>query len=98
MSKKNMYAPPAGAFHFPYIAGQQFAPGIQIYSPGESAALGAQPGYGPLPWPDAVPSLVALANFEGEARTRGGQPFVNRVAQSPSDFLYLAGYAGKSLG
>lgn len=87
-----------GAFNMPNISGHQYAPGIQPNSPGESVA----------PWPGAVfelkpcaapvPVINLLIGNTGQARQRGVKPDVNQYATLPENFLFMAGFTGKSRG
>jgi hypothetical protein len=88
-------------FFVPYIAGVEYAPGPQPYNPGEShqpwaGHMGLQ--FNPLPWPMFVQPINALANNSGTPRGRPIRPDVDRFAYLPSDYLYIAGFVGKSQG
>ena len=86
-------------FFMPNIRGKKYAPGNQVYDPGESHVMGAQiPRFKAQPWPNAVPSLVALANHPGIPRARALQIDNNSEAVLPANWLYLSGFAGKSRG
>lgn len=99
MSKQSGFVGLSGGFHVPNIAGRQYAPGWQPNSPGESSPVG-WPGavFQPTPWPNAVQSLSTLANFAGIPRARGELPVNNRFAELPSNYLFMSGFVGKSLG
>lgn len=90
------------AFHFPYIAGGVYAPGLQVNSPGEPAAIWA--GFEglkdvPLSWPYRVPSLNLLANYPGyhpvgyADRPAAVEP--NNYATGLNNFMFIGGFTGK---
>lgn len=85
-------------FFFPQIAGNQYRPGRQPFSPGESQMDSGGPVFNPIPWPNAVPSLLALANDPGTPRARALQINNNAEAVLPANWLFIAGFAGKSQG
>lgn len=99
MSKQSTFVGLSGVVHMPYIAGRQYAPGWQPNNPGESSPVG-WPGaaFNPTPWPSVVGTLSALANFAGIARARGETPVVDRYATNPNNYLFIAGFTGKSQG
>jgi len=88
---------PSIDFRMPNIQGKRYDPGRQPYNPGESQA-GNGPHFSPLPWPNIVPSLVALANHPGVPRAQALQITNNSTAPAPANYLFLAGFAGKSRG
>lgn len=92
------YAGIASLFNFPNISGERFDPGRQPYSPGESQIDSGNPHFSPVPWPNAVQSLVALANHPGIPQGRPVAITNNADAVAPSNWLYIAGFAGKSRG
>lgn len=51
-----------------------------------------------VPWPNAVPTLNALANDPGTPRARAIIPVVNRYAPLPTNDLFIGGFVGKSQG
>lgn len=85
-------------FMVPYIAGQFYRPGRQPNNPGESQIDTYDPHFGPIPWPNAVPSLVALASTPGVPRARALGIVNNAVAPDPTNYMFLGGVVGKSLG
>ncbi|MNV95148.1 hypothetical protein D3C71_1900100 [compost metagenome] len=84
----------------PDNAGKKYAPGWQPNSPGESSTPGWSGGanFMGVPWPNAVPTLNALANDPGTARRRAILPDVNRYAFQPENDLFISGFVGKSQG
>lgn len=84
-------------FRMPNIQGRRYAPGPQPNSPGESCSpYGTY--YHAVPWPNAVGTVGALANFAGVAR---GQPIGivnNAVATLPTENLFIGGFVAKSRG
>ena len=90
----------AGLFRVPEITGKQYAPGWQPNSPGNSSTPGWNGGtvFEQIPWPNVVPTLNALASDPGTARQRAIQSDVNRYAPLPENFLFIAGFVGKSQG
>lgn len=90
----------AGLFHMPDNSGKVYDPGVQPYSPGVSHIGGWNGGqyFQNIPWPNAVPSLNALANDPGTARARALQIDNNQYAFLPTFDLFLAGFVGKSQG
>lgn len=87
-------------FHIPDNSGKTYAPGWQPNDPGNSSTPGWTGGrdFYMQPWPNAVPSLVALANDPGTPRMRAPLPVVDRYAFLPTEFLFIAGFTGKSQG
>ena len=88
-------------FHMPYIAGQVFDTGAQLFNPGEShqawaGHMGLQ--FNPLSWPGMVPVLSTLANNAGVPTSRAAVPEINRYATLPSDYMTIGGFVGKSQG
>lgn len=102
MIKRTQKAGPALPFVVPYIAGASYAPGLQPNSPGESAIeYGGIPFggfYHGIPWPNAVPSINALASFIGSARDYPIASVNNAVATLPTQSLFIGGFVGKSKG
>lgn len=90
----------AGLFRMPDNSGQQYAPGWQPNSPGESSTPGWSGGmdYMLVPWPNVVPTINALANDPGTPRARAIIPVVNRYAPLPTNDLFIGGFVGKSQG
>lgn len=82
----------------PNIVGRLFRPGRQPYNPGESQMDSGGPAFNLIPWPNAVPSLLALANNPGIARERGMAIVNNANAQLPENYLFIGGVIGKSRG
>lgn len=97
MSKRNQEVGLSG-FHMPYIAGTQYAPGIQPNDPGESVAFNMGALFNPLGWPTAVGVLNTQIGNPGFARARAGTPVNNRYADLPENWLFIAGFVGKSQG
>lgn len=91
-------AGPSLPFYFPEISGKQYRPGRQPYNPGESQIDSGNPHFSPVPWPNAVQSLVALANHPGIPQGRPIQITNNADAPFPANSLYLAGIVAKSRG
>lgn len=85
-------------FHVPNIQGYAYAPGPQPNAPGVSHFPWDSWKESPVPWPNVVPSLNALANDPGTPRMRGGQPVINRIATLPADWLTIGGIVRKSQG
>jgi len=85
-------------FRQPNIVGKFYRPGRQPNAPGESQIDSGNPHFSPIPWPNTVPSLVALANHPGIPRDRAMQISNNSTASLPLNYLFLAGFAGKSRG
>jgi len=87
-------------FNLPDNSGKQYAPGWQPNSPGNSSTPGWSGGmdFMPVPWPNAVPTLNALANDPGTPRNRAILPDINRYAFIPADYLFIGGFVGKSQG
>jgi len=83
-------------FNVPNIVGKQYRPGRQPYSPGESQIDSGNPHFSPIPWPNIVPSVIALANSPGVPRTRALQIANNSGAPGLTNYLFIAGFAGKS--
>lgn len=81
----------------PQLQGRNYDPGIQIYSPGESAYPNRAYPH-PIPWPNAVPTLNVLLTFSGVARDQPIQAENNRYSTLPEKWLYIAGFIGKSKG
>lgn len=84
-------------FRIPNIVGRLYAPGPQPNAPGESV-VPYNNFYHGIPWPNAVPSINALANFAGQARDWPIQSVNNAVATLPEQYLYIGGYSEKSKG
>lgn len=92
---------PTLPFNMPYISGMTYAPGHQINSPGNSALpYGGFPAsfFHAIPWPNAVPTIRALANFSGIARDYPVGIVNNANATLPSQFFFIGGTVGKSKG
>jgi len=87
-------------FNLPDNSGKVYAPGWQPNNPGDSSTPGWTGGmnFMPVPWPNAVPSINALANDPGTARTRAILPDINRYAFLPTNDLFIGGFVGKSQG
>lgn len=83
-------------FNIPNIVGVSYAPGPQPRDPGVSHLPWDSYRMQAIPWPKVVPVLNVLASTPGIPRQRAGQPFVNRFATLPSDWLTLGGVAQKS--
>lgn len=99
MSKAVTFSGLSGVFHMPEIVGRAYAPGPQPYNPGESVTPN-WPGsaYKPTPWPRGVQTLSTLANFGGMPQARAEVPINNALAGLPENFLFMAGFTGKSQG
>lgn len=85
----------------PYLANQfAYDPGPQPYAPGQSdsVAKAMLNPYTVKPWPKLVPTLLALASTPGVARTRAPVAQVNRYSPNPENYLFIAGFSGKSKG
>lgn len=87
-------------FNVPDNSGKQYAPGWQPNSPGNSSTPGWNGGqtFNMIPWPNAVPSLNALANDPGTPRNRAPLPVIDRYAFLPDQYLFIQGFVGKSQG
>lgn len=87
-------------FNVPDNSGKRYAPGWQPNSPGNSSTPGWSGGmnFMMIPWPDAVPTLNALANDPGTPRMRAILPDINRYAFLPTNDLFISGFVGKSQG
>jgi len=90
----------AGLFRMPDNSGKVYAPGWQPNSPGNSSTPGWNGGnyFNAVPWPNAVPSLNALANDPGVPRERAPIPVVDRYAFLPEQYQFITGFVGKSQG
>lgn len=90
----------AALFRMPDNSGKRYAPGWQPNSPGNSSTPGWNGGmtFMAVPWPNAVPTINALANDPGTARARAILPDINRYAVLPTDTLFIGGFVGKSQG
>ena len=87
-------------FRVPDNSGTVYAPGWQPNSPGNSSTPGWSGGmdFMPVPWPTMVPTINALANDPGTPRQRAVLPDVNRYAYIPENYMFIAGFVGKSQG
>lgn len=85
-------------FRIPNIMGGAYLPGAQPNSPGNSHMPWDSYRTNIIPWPKIVPVINALASDPGTPRMRGGQPFINRIGTSPSDYLTIGGVVAKSGG
>lgn len=99
MSKK-VTSPSAytGLTLMPNITPLTYSPGAQPNAPGESVAPGGGAFFQMKGWPTTAPVLNMLASFQGVPQERAGQAQNDRYAVLPSNFLFLAGVAGKSQG
>lgn len=90
----------AAFFRVPDNSGKQYAPGWQPNDPGNSSTPGWNGGqtFMPVPWPNVVPSINALASDPGTPRARAILPDINRYAFLPADNLFIGGFVGKSQG
>lgn len=88
-------------FHLPYLANMfVLDPGPQPFNPGVSDSL-AKARLTPFtlkPWPNIVPSLNALLSNSGTPRARAPTALVNNWAPVPANYLFIAGFSGKSQG
>jgi len=91
-------AGPSQIFRVPNITPKVYRPGRQPHSPGESQIDSGNPHFNQIPWPNSVPSLIALANHPGTPRNRALQISNNSTASAPNNYLFLKGFAGKSRG
>ncbi len=98
MSKQSTYTDFVGLFNIPNIVGHQYAPGIQPNDPGESVAPHTGALFNPIGWPTAVPVLNMLIGNPGVARSRAPVPVNDRYASLPENYLFIAGFSGKSQG
>lgn len=98
MSKQDMSSEFSGLFNMPYIAGTVYAPGIQPHNPGESNAPHTGALFNPLGWPTKVGVLNLLIGNPGQARARGPVPVNDQYASLPENWLFIAGFQGKSQG
>lgn len=88
-------------FNVPYIANMfAFDPGQQPYDPGQSytASKARQTPFTLKPWPNAVGSLNALLSSPGAPRARAPVAQVNNWSPNPANYLFIAGFSGKSKG
>lgn len=87
-------------FRVPDNSGKRYAPGWQPNNPGNSSTPGWSGGmdFMPIPWPNVVPTINALANDPGTPRMRAVLPDINRYAFLPNEYLFIAGFAEKSQG
>lgn len=91
-----MHVGPASLFNVPNVQAAYYAPGPQPNAPGESYIYPNFPQQQLIPWPNAVPSLIALANTPGVPRDRALQIDNNSTAVLPSNFLFISGFVSKS--
>lgn len=96
----NIVAGIARLFKAPYIVSNQYRAGRQPYSPGESQMDSGGPAFQLMPWPNAVPSILAqmLSNQPGLPRAPGLGIYNNAQSQTPDNGLFIAGFSGKSRG
>lgn len=88
-----------GIFQLPNLASLAFAPGPQPYSPGNSTFQYAGSGADyPIPWPGLVPTLNTLLSAPGQPRNRADTAVVDRFGTIPHNYLFIAGFVGKSKG
>ncbi len=85
-------------FHAPYNASNQYRTGRQPFSPGNSQLDSGGHPFLPIPWPNAVPSLLMLASFPGMPQAPGLGIQNNSTSSTPDNGLFIAGIAGKSRG
>lgn len=85
-------------FNFPNIAGTQYDPGAQPYSPGVSHQEWPGAVFHAIPWPRMVGTINALASHPGIPRMRAITPVVDRLSVFPANYLFLSGVVGKSQG
>ena len=85
-------------FRAPYIASNIYRTGRQPFAPGESQLDSGGPAFGPIPWPNTVPSLLALASFPGLPRDPALGIVNNSTSDTPNNNLFLSGFSGKSRG
>lgn len=85
-------------FIIPNIAGNKYDPGPQPNSPGNSVVEWCGCGGTLKPWPNTVPSLIALANNPGVAMNPALAQVNNQFATLPQNYMFIAGFAQKSQG
>lgn len=85
----------AHGFFMPYLAATFYNASNQPFSPGTPGGA-VRVGFDPKPWPQIVPSLNALANNQGTPRAQAVAQVNNRVAVAPANYLFIAGFEGKS--
>lgn len=88
-------------FFIPYVANQFFPdPGQQPLNPGVSVSRSKafQSPFTLKPWPNLVPSLNALMSSAGTPRLRAPTALVNNWSPVPANYLFIAGFSGKSKG
>lgn len=87
------------SFLIPHINASRYLPGRQPNNPGESQIDFIGNGrYRSIPWPNPVPVLRVLASNAGTPRDRALQIDNNSYASLPANYLFIAGFAGKSRG
>lgn len=85
-------------FNVPYFYGREFVVGPQPFNPGEPNSGFYQQDRTVDPWPIVVGVMNLLIGNPGQPRGYPVQQQVTGVALKPSDYLYLRGFSGKSLG
>lgn len=93
MAGKRPLAVPKGPsmlFSMPNIVGRRYNPGWQPNSPGESSSNWPGAVFGPIPWPNVVPSIVALANHPGIPRNRPQGITNNATSPLLENWLFIA--------
>ena len=98
MSKSRSVSAEVSAFHMPYMASNVYNPGHQPNNPGQTPGFPNGLNFNLLPWPDTVPTINALSNNPGTPHARGIQIQNNQYASLPSNYLFVSGVVGKSLG
>ena len=96
--RKNATAGFAVPFMVPYIAGRIYRPGRQPNDPGNSQIDSGSPHFGPIPWPNVVGTVSALAWNPGTPVQRPQGIVNNAYSVSPSNYMFIAGVVGKSMG
>lgn len=88
-------------FSFPNLANQfVLDPGHQPYNPGQSDSV-AKARLSPFtlkPWPNVVRTINALLSSPGTPHMRGATALVNNWSPVPANYLFIAGFSGKSKG
>lgn len=87
-------------FNMPNNVGVSYEYGFQVLNPGPPGSGGAMenPANMVTPWPYMVPSITMMPGFPGLPRIRAVLPNINLFANLPSNDLFIAGFAKKSLG
>ncbi len=84
-------------FRVPNTASLIYDPGPQPFDPGQSVKQVATP-FTLKPWPIGVPTLRTLLSYPGTPRARAPVAVNNQYSPDPSNYLFIAGFIGKSKG